>query len=467
MVSQGIQMMGISMGVIGWFMVIVVCALPMWKVTAFIGANIITAQTIWQGMWMNCVVQSTGQMQCKVYDSMLALPQDLQAARAMIVISILAGIFGLVLAIAGGKCTNCIEDERSKAKACILAGVLFIVSGLLCLIPVSWTANTIISNFYNPLMIAAQRYELGASLYIGWAAAALLLMGGGLLCWNCPPKEQPLHYHAHVPKFQPMKSESSSREYVCGSVMGRIGKETAGQVISFIGLVGVSVCCGVPMWRVTSFIGANIVTGQTIWDGLWMNCVQQSTGQMQCKLNESLMRLTRDLQAARALVIISLVFGFIGFMVTFIGAKCTSCLKRDSSKAKVVILGGCLIIFAAVLVLIPVCWSATITITDFQNPLTVNTQRREIGASIYIGWASAAILLVGGITLTTSCPPQKPMYGYPGYAPAPMYPYPAQTVNTYGPVYAPASSQAYTPSGSYGPAKPYAAPTAYSGGPYL
>ncbi|KAM8854472.1 claudin f [Synchiropus picturatus] len=249
--------------------------------------------------------------------------------------------------------------------------------------------------------------------------------------------------------------------------MGRIGKETAGQVISFIGLVGVSVCCGVPMWRVTSFVGANIVTGQTIWDGLWMNCVQQATGQMQCKLNESLMRLTRDLQAARALVIISLVFGFIGFMVTFIGAKCTSCLKRDSSKAKVVILGGCLIIFAAVLVLIPVCWSATITITDFQNPLTVNTQRREIGASIYIGWASAAILLVGGITLTTSCPPQKPMYGYPGYAPAPMYPYPAQTVNTYGPVYAPASSQAYTPSGSYGPAKPYVAPTAYSGGPYL
>ncbi|XP_049581327.1 claudin-4 isoform X3 [Syngnathus scovelli] len=197
--------------------------------------------------------------------------------------------------------------------------------------------------------------------------------------------------------------------------MGKIGKETAGQIISFIGLVGVAVTTGIPMWRVTSFIGANIVTGQIIWDGLWMNCVMQSTGQMQCRLNESVMRLTPDLQAARALVIISLVFGFIGFMVTFIGAKCTTCLNKEASMSKVVIIGGCLVILAAVLVLIPVTWSATITITDFQNPLTINTQRREIGAAIYIGWGSTAILLVGGIILTTSCPPQRPTYGYPRY----------------------------------------------------
>lgn len=239
--------------------------------------------------------------------------------------------------------------------------------------------------------------------------------------------------------------------------MGKIGKETAGQIISFIGLVGVAVTCGVPMWRVTSFIGANIVTGQIIWDGLWMRCVMQSTGQMQCRLNESVLSLSRDLQAARALVIISLVFGFIGFMITFIGAKCTSCLKTEQSGSKVVIIGGCLVITAAVLVLIPVCWSAAITIIDFQDPLTIETQRREIGASIYIGWASAALLLIGGIILTTSCPPQKP-YGYPAYPPAQLYPAPGYPP-TYGPVYAPAS---YTPTASYAPTKPYRAPSAYS-----
>lgn len=242
--------------------------------------------------------------------------------------------------------------------------------------------------------------------------------------------------------------------------MGRIGKEVSGQVISFIGFVGVAVTCGIPMWRVTTFIGANIVTGQVIWDGLWMNCVMQSTGQMQCGLNESVLRLSADLQAARALVIISLIFAFVGFILTFIGAKCTGCLRKDSSKAKVVILAGCLIIISALLVLIPVTWSATVTITDFLNPLTVEVQKREIGAAIYIGWASAGILLIGGIVLTTSCPPQKPMNGYPGYPPAPMYPYA-------GPVYAPPSSRPYTGTATYVPNKPYAAPSTYSAGQYL
>uniref|UniRef100_A0A3Q1F5K4 Claudin b n=1 Tax=Acanthochromis polyacanthus TaxID=80966 RepID=A0A3Q1F5K4_9TELE len=112
MVSAGFQMLGIALCIIGWIGTIVVCALPQWKVTAFIGQNIVTAQTTWEGIWMNCVVQSTGQMQCKVYDSMLGLSRDLQAARALIIISILIGIVGILLAIAGGKCTNCLCGDR-------------------------------------------------------------------------------------------------------------------------------------------------------------------------------------------------------------------------------------------------------------------------------------------------------------------------------------------------------------------
>lgn len=190
MASLGLQVLGIALSIIGWLGCVVTCALPMWRVTAFIGNNIVTAQIVWEGLWMNCVVQSTGQMQCKIYDSMLALPQDLQAARALIVIAIVVAILGIMLSIIGGKCTNCVEDDSPKAKIMIVSGIVFIVAGILTLIPVSWSANNIIRDFYNPLVVDAQKRELGASLYIGWASAALFLLGGAMLCCNCPPREQ-------------------------------------------------------------------------------------------------------------------------------------------------------------------------------------------------------------------------------------------------------------------------------------
>ncbi|XP_056093049.1 claudin b [Rhinichthys klamathensis goyatoka] len=196
MVSAGLQLLGIALAIIGWVGVILVCALPMWKVTAFIGNNIVTAQISWEGIWMSCVVQSTGQMQCKVYDSMLALSSDLQAARALTIIAVVIGILGIMLAMAGGKCTNCIEDESSKTKVGITAGVIFIIAGVLCLVPVCWTTHVIIRDFYNPLIYEAQKRELGAALYIGWGAAALLIIGGALLCCNCPPKEETGKYTA-------------------------------------------------------------------------------------------------------------------------------------------------------------------------------------------------------------------------------------------------------------------------------
>uniref|UniRef100_A0A3B4Y8Z3 Claudin n=1 Tax=Seriola lalandi dorsalis TaxID=1841481 RepID=A0A3B4Y8Z3_SERLL len=184
--SMGMEIVGIALGVVGFIIAIVTCALPMWKVTAFIGANIITAQTIWEGLWMNCVTQSTGQMQCKVYDSLLALPQELQASRAMMIIAIILGVLGVMISIVGAKCTNCIEDEPSKAKVMIIAGIFFILGGLLVLIPVSWTASVIIRDFYNPLLTNAQRRE---------GKHPLMLMGGEVVYLREHDKGKPLLCH--------------------------------------------------------------------------------------------------------------------------------------------------------------------------------------------------------------------------------------------------------------------------------
>lgn len=181
MASLGIQTLASVLCLVGWAGLIFSCVMPMWRVTAFVGSTIVTSQTIWEGIWMTCVVQSTGQIQCKPYESMLALTSDLQAARALMVLAITTGTVGLLLAFVGGKCTRFLDEEApgAKGKVAVAAGAVLIATGLLCLIPTSWTAGAVVKKFYSA-SIDAQRRELGACLYIGWGAAILLVLGGGL-----------------------------------------------------------------------------------------------------------------------------------------------------------------------------------------------------------------------------------------------------------------------------------------------
>lgn len=183
MASTGLQMLGLVLAVLGWACGALVCAAPLWRVSAFVGGELVIAQMLWEGLWMNCLSQTTGQIQCKTYDSTLALPISAQMARGLTVLSLLLCVLALILGVAGAKCTHCMGDgnQAPKARLARIAGVLFIVAGLAYLTPICWTAYTIIRDFYDPNVAAPLKRELGPALYLGWGASVLLLVGGSLL----------------------------------------------------------------------------------------------------------------------------------------------------------------------------------------------------------------------------------------------------------------------------------------------
>lgn len=74
MANSGLQLLGFSMALLGWVGLIVCTAVPQWQMSSYAGDNIITAQAMYKGLWMECVTQSTGVISCKMYDSVLALP---------------------------------------------------------------------------------------------------------------------------------------------------------------------------------------------------------------------------------------------------------------------------------------------------------------------------------------------------------------------------------------------------------
>uniref|UniRef100_UPI0031384A34 Claudin-4 n=1 Tax=Homo sapiens TaxID=9606 RepID=UPI0031384A34 len=152
--------------------------LPMWRVTAFIGSNIVTSQTIWEGLWMNCVVQSTGQMQCKVYDSLLALPEDLRRARESFERAIEVAEKALELLEIGDPDSDAIEDEEERLQTIHEAGELLLKAAELAREPTEAIADRIIQDFYNPLVASGQKREMGASLALARRGAELLEEAG-------------------------------------------------------------------------------------------------------------------------------------------------------------------------------------------------------------------------------------------------------------------------------------------------
>ncbi|KAM7418864.1 hypothetical protein PAMA_016136 [Pampus argenteus] len=189
MASTGIQLLGLMLAVLGWVCGTLVCAAPLWRVSAFVGGELVIAQVFWEGLWMNCLSQTTGQIQCKSYDSTLALPLSTQAARGLTVLSLLLCLLAFMLGVVGAKCTHCMGDgnQASKARLARIAGVLFLIAGLAYLIPICWTAYAIIKDFYDPNVAAPLKRELGPALYLGWGTSVLLLLGGALLHVGSPP----------------------------------------------------------------------------------------------------------------------------------------------------------------------------------------------------------------------------------------------------------------------------------------
>ncbi|KAJ8415162.1 hypothetical protein AAFF_G00008600 [Aldrovandia affinis] len=197
MARMAVQLLGFFLGLLGLLGAIVATVMPHWRRTAYVGSNIITATGYMKGLWMECVWHSTGIYQCQVHRSLLALPPDLQAARALMVLSCIASVFAAAVSAVGMKCTRC--AQRSPAKSAMVAGggISFAAAGILCLVTVSWTTSDVIRDFYNPMLPSSMKYEIGQAVYLGFVSATLSLAGGAVLCLFCgdsrdrPPNRPP------------------------------------------------------------------------------------------------------------------------------------------------------------------------------------------------------------------------------------------------------------------------------------
>ncbi|XP_076858193.1 claudin-7-like isoform X5 [Brachyhypopomus gauderio] len=147
-----------------------------WKSTSR-ASSVITATWIFQGLWMNCAGNAIGSVHCRQHHTIFKLEVYIHLCRALIITSIILGLFGDILALVGMKCTKLGGSEIVNARVTVAAGINYLASGFCAMFAFSWYGNKVISEFQDPNH-RTQKFELGSALFIGWGGSALLMVGG-------------------------------------------------------------------------------------------------------------------------------------------------------------------------------------------------------------------------------------------------------------------------------------------------
>ncbi|KAG9348893.1 hypothetical protein JZ751_029210 [Albula glossodonta] len=206
-----VQLLGFFLGLLGMLGTIVATVMPHWRRTVSVGSSALTDTAYMKGLWMECVWHSTGVYLCEIHPSLLDLPRDLQAARALMVLSCLTSTLATVVSAVGMKCTSCVHTSPTKTALVVSGGACYAMAGLLCLVTVSWTTNDVIQEFSSPLLPSGVMYEVGQAIYVGFVSATFSITGGAVLCMSCGRSRKHLPVHQKIPnevqllptKYQP------------------------------------------------------------------------------------------------------------------------------------------------------------------------------------------------------------------------------------------------------------------------
>ncbi|XP_044292017.1 claudin-15-like isoform X2 [Varanus komodoensis] len=217
-----LELTGFVFTLSGWVIVGATLSNSYWKVSTSFG-NVITSTAVYENLWQSCATDSMGISDCKEFGTLLALPAYIQACRALMILSLVLGVSGTLLALLGLRCTQLgTATETKKAKIAMIGGMMFILSGLSSMVAVSWYAARVMAEFFDSLY-GGTKYELGSALYLGWAGSTLSILGGIFLtCASCKgkPKAQKHDYTAAQSTSEPCiyikKSESviPAKDYV-------------------------------------------------------------------------------------------------------------------------------------------------------------------------------------------------------------------------------------------------------------
>nr|XP_046248796.1 claudin-7 [Scatophagus argus] len=182
MASSGLQLLGFLLSLVGLAATVAATFMVEWKKQSQGKTH-----RIYEGLWMAC--SGWERTTCEFHQSVLKLPTEVQATRAVMLLSILLSTLAVLVSTLGMKCTRFMDGRsESKSTTAMIGGIMFMIAGLLTIIITSWYVTMIVQTFNKSHRL--ESFEFGNAVFVSWAGGLLTMAGGAFLsCRRCSRSE--------------------------------------------------------------------------------------------------------------------------------------------------------------------------------------------------------------------------------------------------------------------------------------
>ncbi|XP_060754210.1 claudin-18 [Neoarius graeffei] len=199
--------------------------------------------------------------------------------------------------------------------------------------------------------------------------------------------------------------------------MATSGLQVGGFVLGLIGVAAVIAATAMNNWSTQDRQG-DVVTAVYTYKGLWQDCEVSTSGFTECRPLYGLLGYSGQFQAVRAMMLIGIILGVIGSVISLFSLKCFKMGNtEDLTKAKMTLTAGIMFAIAGVCGIIGASIYANQIVASFRmtsyNPNYGGMNQMEMGGmggmgmslanrftfgpALFVAWIGGGQLIIGGV----------------------------------------------------------------------
>nr|XP_046248522.1 claudin-34 [Scatophagus argus] len=190
-----LQFLGLIEGILAWILIMATVGLNEWRLWHVADESVITSGIAWVGIWRVCFYSHVLPKIENCQSISIAdhfVPAEIPVAQVLMLLGVICGLAANIsAAVAMRMVYFSVEDRRKIRLVFMLAGTLYVVTSMSCLVPLGWNMNSVLNNstidfppeFHLPT--APVRQQVGSAIGVGIFASILMLISGLLfLCYR-------------------------------------------------------------------------------------------------------------------------------------------------------------------------------------------------------------------------------------------------------------------------------------------